>query len=313
MQTQRNISAGCLLIFLIGSCYCTLSASALNLPTNIHLKREGGIAANDTPCDTCLSIVNDAEDYLASPTTQDVVVTFLQENLCIMLPKDSSRTCDQEARVLVAQAVASMEQSFTPDRVCSYMGACGAGAFAKMGLDAFSAGGFPVGCPVCKLVMSNVVQRLKDPESRAEIYESALEACEDVAEPEAIVKCQSDVEQLFTSLDALLDDMDAGRACKVLQFCGDDVMSPPAGVVALRQVAVQMNALRPVGDDDSCQACESIVNEAVAILMVSSFWYYYFWYYDETFLFYFHRQAEKYDDSFFFPLLWYLHSSKHLH
>jgi hypothetical protein len=256
---------------------------ALRLPS-LGIQPSSLAVSDDTPCETCLKIVSDAEDYISSPATQDTVVTFLQSNICSLLPDDSSRTCSQEARVLVAQAVASLEQKITPKVVCSYMGTCGAGALASKlaqatGLTALDAQGFPVECPVCKLVMTNVVQRLKDPTSREEIYEAALEACEDIAEAEGVLKCRTDIEQLFASLDALLDDLDANRACKVLQFCGDaaERVAPPAGIMAFRQIPSRLNEIKKesmasgvmLGDDDQgCQACESVLSEAVSVLMV---------------------------------------------
>jgi Saposin-like type B, region 1 len=269
-----------LVLLLAVTSPCSL---ALRLPF-LKIQPSSLAVSDQTPCETCLKIVEDAEDYLASPKTQDTVVTFVQNNLCALLPKDSSRTCSQEARVLVAQAVASMEQKITPEVVCAYMGTCGTGAlFAKLaeatGLNSLDAQGFPVECPVCKLVMTNVVQRLKDPTSREEIHQAALDACEDISEAEGILKCRADIEQLFASLDALLEDLDAGRACKVLQFCGDAAkrVAPPAGIVALRQIPSRLNEINKakamaggmVGDEEGCQACESVLSEAVSILMVS--------------------------------------------
>jgi hypothetical protein len=98
------------------------------------------------------------------------------------------------------------------------------------------------------------------------------------------MKCRDDIEQLFASLDALLDDLDANRACKVLQFCGDasERVAPPAGIVALRQLPSRLNEIQQkrsefeaegmmLGDEQGCQACESVLSEAVSILMVSYF------------------------------------------
>ena len=270
----------CILVLVLLLAVATPCSWALKLPS-LRTHPSSLAVSEQTPCETCLDIAQDAEDYLASPATQDTVVTFLQNNLCSLLPTDSSRTCSQEARVLVAQAVASMEQKITPEVVCKYMGTCGAGALAvklaqAAGLNSLDAQGFPVECPVCKLVMTNVVQRLKDPTSREEIHEAALGACGDIAEAEAVVKCRADVEQMFASVDALLEDFDAGRACKVLQFCGDasERPAPPAGIVALRQIPERLNKLNKasssmLGDDQGCQACESVLSEAISILMVS--------------------------------------------
>jgi len=267
---RMNFAA--LVLFLTVATHCSW---ALKLPS-LSIQPSSLAVSDETPCDTCLKIVEDAEDYLSSPATQDAVVTFLQDNLCSLLPTNTSRTCSQEARVLVAQAVASMEQKITPQVVCTYLGTCGAGALAvklaqAAGLNSLDAQGFPVECPVCKLVMTNIVQKLKDPTSREEIHAAALDACEDISEPEGILKCRADVEQLFASLDALLDDLDAGRACKVLQFCGDAALrvAPPPGIVALRQIPSRLNEIHKAGDDQGCQACESVLSEAVTVLMVS--------------------------------------------
>lgn len=254
---------------------------ALKLPSS-RIQPSSLAVSDETPCETCLKIVQDAEDYISSPATQDTVVTFLQDNFCSLLPTNSSRTCSQEARVLVAQAVASMEQKITPEVVCTYMGTCGTGALAvklaqAAGLNSLDAQGFPVECPICKLVMTNIVQKLRDPTSREEIHTAALDACEDISESEGVLKCRADVEQLFASLDSLLDDLDAGRTCKVLQFCGDAAqrVAPPAGIVALRQIPIRLNEIHKasssslVGDEQGCEACENVLSEAVSVLMVS--------------------------------------------
>lgn len=231
------------------------------------------LAVSQTPCDTCMAIVQDAEDYLASPATQDTVVTFVQTDICPLLPQDSSRTCTTEARVFVAQAVASMEQAMPPESVCAYLGGCTTGILGlaqAAGLNSLSIGGFSVECPVCKMVVTNVIYRLRDPESREQIYQNALEACDELADPEGIIRCKTDVEQVFSSLDDLLDDMDVSRACKVLQFCGEDKTSAPAGVIALQQVPIRLGELQTnAGDDENCEACKSVISEADAILMVS--------------------------------------------
>ena len=250
-----------LLLAVVGSSVA-LDASS----TKMH-----NLAVSQTPCDTCLAIAQDAEDYLASSSTQDAVVTFVLTNVCPLLPQDSSRTCTQEARVLVAQAVASMEQEVPPEKVCSYVGACTTGILGlaqAAGLNTLSIGGFSVECPICKMVATNVISRLKDPESREEIYENALKACDGVAEPEELIKCKSDVEQLFVSLDDLLNDVDVSRACTVLQFCGDEKSAAPAGIAALKQIPIRLGELRTVGDNENCEACKSVISEADSILMV---------------------------------------------
>jgi saposin len=229
-------------------------------------------------CETCMAVVGDAEDYMAKPTTQDAVVTFVQTNICSLLPSDSERTCSSEARVFVAQAVATMETSLPPDAVCSYMGACGAGAWAQAaarasGLEELQARGFPVECPICKLIMTNIMTRLKDPESRADIYKHALEACDQLASAEEISKCRTDIVALFSSLDSILADIDAGKACTVLQFCakrGEESAPPappPPGVAALRQLPARLESLPPNASEESCDACKSVISEADAIIM----------------------------------------------
>lgn len=245
---------------------------------------------DQTPCDTCLAIVQDIEDYIELPGTEDTVVTFIQDNFCTLLPKDSSRTCNQEARVLVAQAIASLEQNLPPQTVCSYLGTCGTGEllthlYQAIGLNTLSAQGFPVECPVCKLIMANILQKLHDPDSRADIEKAATEACDDLAQPEEVVKCKADVVQLFASLDALLGDMDAGRACKVLQFCGSssdssissgedgDAMTIttttplPSAIAALRQLPHRLQDIPANGNSDGCEACKSVITEASQLLV----------------------------------------------
>lgn len=75
-------------------------------------------------CDTCKQVVMDLEDRLNDPQLQDSVVEFLLENVCPMLPGDTSRTCRQEARVVVAQIAASIQQMIDVDGLCVGLGAC---------------------------------------------------------------------------------------------------------------------------------------------------------------------------------------------
>jgi hypothetical protein len=294
------------------------------------------------PCDACLSVVSDAEDYLADPKTQDAIVAFVQTNVCAMLPQDSSRTCAQEARVMVAQAVASMEQYWTPDTVCAYIGICDQplNAMAKaLGIspamvDAATPGQvsrpndecpfrkfmrqvvdllvkdvdarekvyatifdgnvpskddvivhmdaavvvstedntdfFPGECPLCKLVMDTVMKRLRDPDTRKIIYEDAMDACKALMDDDAVVKCCAEVDQLFASVDALLDDMDAHKVCQVLQFCYDDdaAKSVPPAVLQLRQAAAEFVAVPTAPSPENCEACERVVKQADIVLMV---------------------------------------------
>jgi hypothetical protein len=80
---------------------------------------------DSSTCDTCKQVVLDLEDRLNDPQLQDDVVEFLLVNVCPMLPGDASRTCRQEARVVVAQIAASIQQMIDVDGLCVGLGACG--------------------------------------------------------------------------------------------------------------------------------------------------------------------------------------------
>lgn len=237
-------------------------------------------------CEMCTEVVQDAENYIADPKTQDTVVTFLLQNVCPILPEDASRTCTQEARVVVAQAVASMQQDLPPTTLCAYMGACTheslllaqTAGLNSLGLERTREGEevdaqWPVECPLCKMVMTTVSQRLKDPEARKNIYDAAIDACNGLGESEAVAKCCSDVDQVFVDMDALMDDFNPAKACEVLQFCAPEdglaVMPVPEVMLQLKAAAQLLAAARPEVSSDNCDACMSVIAEADAALAVS--------------------------------------------
>lgn len=95
---------------------------------------DGNGNGDENTCDTCKQVVMDIEDRLNDPALQDTVVEFLLENVCPLLPEDASRTCRQEARVVVAQIAASIQQMIDVDEVCVGLGACsGGGARGERG------------------------------------------------------------------------------------------------------------------------------------------------------------------------------------
>lgn len=79
---------------------------------------------DESTCDICKQVVVDIEDRLNDPALQDTVVEFLLVDVCPLLPEDASRTCRQEARVVVAQIAASVQQMIDVDEVCVGLGAC---------------------------------------------------------------------------------------------------------------------------------------------------------------------------------------------
>lgn len=231
-----------------------------------------------------MAIVQDAETYLADPKTQDAIVTFVQQNLCSVLPEDASRTCQQEARVFVAQAVASMEQSVTPQTACTYLGAC-TQTITKMlnslqtmqqqiHLLLASQSSFilqnrngPIQCTLCKFVMPTLIRRFKDPESHAQIHDAAIQACDRFDDIASKAKCQAEVEQLFASLDSLLDDVDPIKICEVMQFCGAMQKSPEV-FVAMKHAVYSLQEL-PVNDPtpENCESCKNIVEQVSLIIL----------------------------------------------
>lgn len=234
------------------------------------------------PCESCIAIVEDAENYLADPHTQDAIVGFVQDNVCSLLPSDSSRTCTQEARVFVAQGIASLEQSLTPSKVCTYLGSCGAQALsAAAGIDIpeteQNALGFPLECPLCRVVMTKLLDRLRDADSRDQMRRAALAACQNLADSAVIAKCNADVEQLFASLGGLVNDIDSNQACHAMQFCAEEgtlsrnpVPESLAKLGTLWTMAITVPQRK--ADQHDCDSCKRIIGEAVAVLMVSSYW-----------------------------------------
>lgn len=103
-------------------------------------------------CETCKQVVADLENRLNDPELQDSVVDFVLLNVCPLLPGDASRTCTQEARVVVAQIAASIQQSFDPETVCTSMGVCGGVGSGLLGKPWFCHG---LDCPYFDILESN--------------------------------------------------------------------------------------------------------------------------------------------------------------
>lgn len=117
------------------------------------------LSGQEDECETCKQVVADLENYLNDPELQDSVVDFVLVNVCPLLPADASRTCTQEARVVVAQIAASIQQSFDPETVCTSMGVCGAGS-ATTGVSWLQMLGKPwfchgLDCPFFDIIDSN--------------------------------------------------------------------------------------------------------------------------------------------------------------
>lgn len=223
------------------------------------------------PCEACTTILQDVEDYLADPLTQDTIVSFIQTSVCSLLPAESSKTCNQEARVLVAQAVASMEQEVPPPKACAYMGMCHPQAMLEA-VSKSKAESFSIECALCKVVLGKMLERLRDPELRSQMKASAANACQTLSDAEQAQHCHQDVDKLFESLGGLVYDVNSAQACLALQFCADDentVPPPPTAVVQLRGLVNAWKDVPLQHKPENCDTCIRLVGEAVAVLMVS--------------------------------------------
>lgn len=267
------------------------SVARISLAMDPELAQVSITAEDPTPCETCIRIVRDVEAYLENPQTQDTVVSFIQTNICSLMPEDAARTCKQEARVLVAQLVASLEQSWPPEVVCQRTGMCDASVdFSRKGsmqtgtVDMDGQGWrkhieFPGECPICKLLANTLEQRLRDPVMRKQIYDSAMSVCRGLVDMEEVTKCCGEVDNLFSSVDALIDDMDPEKACRIMQFCGDgnnaEGRTPGYGgsdtLKDLRASRMSHAATKSDSspDADNCDACKHVIEEIDALLMVS--------------------------------------------
>jgi hypothetical protein len=242
-------------------------------------------AAPADKCETCVAVVGDAERWLADPATQDAAVAFVQRNLCALLPDDAAATCVSEARVVVAQAVASVLAELPPAAVCAQMGLCDGGAARPLApaleggerAGAALSGGvaFPhPECVVCSLVMKALAKRMQDPEARARIERASAAVCAALPEPARAARCLADVAALFAAADALLDDFDAGEACVATEFC--PAPAPPAGALAQTARAagspaaaalrVARAALADAPPGHACDACQDVIAQAAAAL-----------------------------------------------
>lgn len=231
------------------------------------------------PCEACTTILQDVEDYIADPHTQDTIVSFIQTSVCSLLPADTSRTCSQEARVLVAQAIASMEQEVPPAKACAYLGMCHPQALleaagiseSSLSVDHSKDQSFSLECALCKVVLGKMLERLRDPQLREQMKESASNACQTLSDAEQAQHCHYDVDKLFESLGGLVYDVNSAQACLALQFCdqGEGNAAVPDAMVRLRGVVNAWKELPLQSKPETCETCIRIVGEAVAVLMVS--------------------------------------------
>ena len=102
----------------------TVVLLALVFVTTVSSRVEHQVDVAEDECETCKKVVTDLEARLNDPALQDSVVSFVLTNVCPLLPSDAATTCSQEARVVVAQIAASIQQTFTPEQVCQSMGLC---------------------------------------------------------------------------------------------------------------------------------------------------------------------------------------------
>lgn len=107
---------------------------------------------------------------------------------------------------LVAAGAAAVTEALVPADLCTALGACAAqpstpalarllaaapGAPAAAATAAPGAGGAaevdgPLDCPVCKMIIVTLVQRLEDPQSRRQIEEGAFQACDQLPQEEKV-------------------------------------------------------------------------------------------------------------------------------
>lgn len=231
-------------------------------------------------CDTCKNVVDDLESKLNDPALQDTVVQFVLTTICPMLPADAAKTCSQEARVVVAQMVASIQQTLTPDVVCNYMGMCATNPMIQymsglmdqlksMGNDG-GVFGQQGACVLCGTIMDSVrnglVKNNVDQESVNSFFDGIVQSCGASQQ-----ECQNLVNELRNFVIRVLEDINQNAMCGFIGVCGGEMGTNDAmnsfmeQLKQLFQKLVSMEVpLQPSPED--CATCEDVVAQAAAIV-----------------------------------------------
>jgi len=239
-------------------------------------------------CETCKNIVTDLENKLNDPQLQDAVVNFVLTTVCPLLPADAARTCSQEARVLVAQIAASIQQTFTPEDVCNYMGMCSTDRFFKVlstakdalaGLSSRFATALPMlegrACTLCSSILDKLKQFMVDGNLDLDkvnaFFEQLAQACES-ADSSTSDQCQELVSQLRALVVKVIEDVDEGKVCDLMGICGGQSTSNAAisvennkdklGQLFERLATLPLDQPTP----ENCATCEEIIAQIAAII-----------------------------------------------
>lgn len=243
---------------------------------------------SDGNCETCKSIVTDLENKLNDPQLQDAVVSFVLTTVCPLLPADAAKTCSQEARVLVAQIAASIQQTFTPEDVCNYMGMCSTDLLFKVlstakdtfkGLSSKFATALPMlegkACTLCSSIVDKLKQFMVDDNLNLDkvnaFFEQLAQACES-ADSSTSDQCQELVGQLRALVVKVIEDVDEGKVCDLMGVCGSQPANNAASSLQdnkdkLGQLFEQLGKL-PLDQPtpENCATCEEIIAQIAAII-----------------------------------------------
>lgn len=211
---------------------------------------------SEDECETCKNVVVDLEGRLNDPQLQDSVVEFVQTNVCPLLPSDAATTCAQEARVVVAQMAASIQQTFVPEDVCRQMGMCQmslAGYVHHMADQAesmitrmathVSQGDFnsvtdmirsitekknanEVVCDVCEVAMEKVKDVMHaasiDSDKGNDFFDRLVDACatgDGIVPSSSVEACENLANELRQFFLAIIQDIDQEKACGIMNLC----------------------------------------------------------------------------------------------
>jgi len=226
------------------------------------------------------------------------MIALIDVNICPLLPQQFIDTCKAEVPIVVAEIMASIDQSVSSNDICTSLGACSTTPLlttitnnkeeeeeeegketrpiTATKTTATSSTTESVECPLCHIVITTLIMRMKDPETRKNIADQARDACKQLPDEERVDKCMADVDGLFNSIDALLEDVDVDSACRVLEFCDDDddkemKRKKREGMKQLKHLASQLILMTPSTtiarrSDENCETCKTIVVEAAAVL-----------------------------------------------
>ncbi|KAJ3435946.1 hypothetical protein M0812_17988 [Anaeramoeba flamelloides] len=179
--------------------------SLLGLCTSeVEEKTEGGIE-----CIICTTVVNAAEKYLASGKTEAQIEVLL-DKVCEKLPIGKSQ-CKDIVKQYVPEIIQLLEESKTPEEICSLIGLCTSEVEEK------TEGG--IECTVCDILIGLVEKYIEEGKTEEEIEKLLDKECALLGSSYEAM-CKTLVEEYVpTFIDYIEQHQSADTICSEIGLC----------------------------------------------------------------------------------------------